>query len=109
MMNKDITIGEIVALDYRAASVFKEVGIDFCCGGKKSIDETCSEKGIKKLELIEKLEKLGSTPNAGANNFIEWDPGFLCDYIVNTQHKYVLKNMPELLNYTEKIASVQGE
>jgi iron-sulfur cluster repair protein YtfE (RIC family) len=34
-MKKDITIGEIVAIDYRAASVFKEARIDFCCGGKK--------------------------------------------------------------------------
>src|SRR5664280_85813 len=108
-MKNDITIGEIVALDFRAASVFKEVGIDFCCGGKKSIDETCLEKGINKNELIENLEKLKSTPNTGMHNFIEWEPGFLCDYIVNTHHKYVLKTMPELLTYTEKIASVHGE
>jgi hypothetical protein len=29
-MKKELTIGEIVAFDYRAASVFKEAGIDFC-------------------------------------------------------------------------------
>jgi len=34
---------------------------------------------------------------------------FLCDYIVNTHHKYVLKSLPELVSYTEKIASVHGE
>ena len=50
-MKNDMTIGEIVALDYRAASVFKEAGIDFCCGGKKSLNETCSEKGINQNEL----------------------------------------------------------
>lgn len=40
MKNTDInnaTIGEIVAHDYRTASVFKEAGIDFCCGGKNNI------------------------------------------------------------------------
>src|SRR5450759_517229 len=108
-MKKDLTIGEIVAIDYRTASVFKEAGIDFCCGGKKSIDETCSEKGIDRNELIGKLEKLESTPNTTTHNFNDWEQGFLCDYIVNTHHKYVLKTMPELVTYTEKIASVHGE
>jgi regulator of cell morphogenesis and NO signaling len=108
-MKKDISIGEIVANDFRTASVFKEAGIDFCCGGKKSIDETCLEKGIDKAELIEKLKKLESIPNTTVHNFIDWNTGFLCDYIVNTHHKYVLKSLPELVHYTEKIASVHGE
>jgi len=103
------TIGEIVALDYRAASVFKEAGIDFCCGGKKSIDDACSEKGIDPLELKGKLKELESSPNATTHNFNEWDPGFLCDYIVNTHHKYVLKSLLELVHFTQKIASVHGE
>ncbi len=103
------TIGEIVALDYRAASVFKEAGIDFCCGGKKSIDDACSEKGIDPLELKGKLKELESSPNTTTHNFNEWDPGFLCDYIVNTHHKYVLKYLPELVHYTQKIASVHGD
>ncbi len=34
-----ITVGEIVANDFRAASIFKEAGIDFCCGGKKNLSE----------------------------------------------------------------------
>lgn len=103
-----ISIGEIVALDHRAASVFKEAGIDFCCGGKKTLSEACSEKNIKTSEIISKLDKLESTPNT-SHNFIDWDPGFLCDYIVNTHHKYVLKTLPELMFYTRKIAGVHGE
>lgn len=107
-MKKELTIGEIVAQDYRAASVFKDAGIDFCCGGKKTIDQTCSEKGIKREGLIQKLEDLKTIPNTTVHNYNEWDPGFLCDYIVNTHHKYVLKSLPGLVSYTEKIASVHG-
>lgn len=103
------TIGEIVALDYRAASVFKEAGIDFCCGGKKSIDEACNEKAIDPLKLREKLKELESAPNNLTHNFNYWDLGFLCDYIINTHHKYVIKALPELVQYTQKIASVHGD
>jgi regulator of cell morphogenesis and NO signaling len=105
----EMTIGEIVARDYRAASVFKEVGIDFCCGGKKSLDEACIEKGLATDTLKERLKELESTPGTIAHNYIDWEPGFLCDYIVNTHHKYVLKSLPELVQYTHKIASVHGD
>lgn len=108
-MKRDMTIGEIVALDYRAASVFKNAGIDFCCGGKKGLDETCSEKGISKTEILEKLDELELTSDTTNHKFIEWDPGFLCDYIMNIHHKYVLRTLPELVTYTSKISSVHGE
>jgi iron-sulfur cluster repair protein YtfE (RIC family) len=35
-------------------------------------------------------------------------PVFLSDYIVNVHHKFVRKNLPELVHYTGKIASVHG-
>lgn len=108
-MKKDISIGEIVALDFRAASIFKEAGIDFCCGGKQSIDEACNEKNADSSELREKLKKLESLPIQENLKFNEWGPGFLCDYIINTHHKFVLKSLPELVQYTQKISSVHGD
>ncbi len=106
--NKQSSIGEIVANDFRAATLFKEAGIDFCCGGNKSISEACMEKGADVSRLIQQLETLAQTPVSSAMNFKEWDLGFLSDYIVNTHHKFVLKNMPELVFYTQKIADVHG-
>jgi regulator of cell morphogenesis and NO signaling len=102
------SIGEIVANDFRAAALFKEAGIDFCCGGNKSLTEACREKGVDASLLIQKLDTLAQTPLSGAMNFKEWDLGFLSDYIVNTHHKFVLKDLPELVFYTQKIADVHG-
>ena len=64
-MKKDISIGEIVAMDFRAASIFKEAGIDFCCGGKMGLEEACKEKGaeyvLKSLpELVYYTGKIAS-------------------------------------------------
>lgn len=103
------TIGEIVAKDFRTASIFKDVGIDFCCGGKKSLAQACREKGIAPSLIESELIKLESTPQTIANDYNEWELGFLCDYIVNTHHKFVLKTLPQLLAYTDKISSVHGD
>jgi regulator of cell morphogenesis and NO signaling len=106
--NSRITIGEIVANDFRAASIFKEAGIDFCCGGHKFLSEACREKGSDQTLILEQLGLLSQTPLDYAINFKEWELGFLSDYIMNTHHKFVLKNLPELLFYTQKIADVHG-
>jgi regulator of cell morphogenesis and NO signaling len=101
-------IGEIVASDFRAAEIFKKTGIDFCCGGTKSLDTACMEKSIDPSVIVKQLKELENTPVSQNQNFNEWSLGFLIDYIVNTHHRYVLKTLPELLFYTEKIASVHG-
>lgn len=104
---KELTIGEIVANDFRAAEVFRNAGIDFCCGGKKSLEKACSEKNIEVETLNASLQNLELTGDR-THNFNEWNLGFLCDYIVNTHHSYVLKTLPSLVFYTQKIADVHG-
>lgn len=111
-MNRDnystITIGEIVAIDFRAASVFKSNNIDFCCGGKKSLEEACREKGIEPEKVEFELKELAAIPSNPGQDYGSWKPDFLCDYLVNTHHRYVLKTLPDLLLYTQKIATVHG-
>lgn len=107
--NTQTSIGAIVANDFRAAAIFKEAGIDFCCGGNKSLTNACLESGANAQELAAKIKELELTPVSGNQNFKEWDLGFLCDYIVNTHHKFVLKTLPELVFYTQKIANVHGD
>ncbi len=104
----ELTVGEIVANDFRTAEIFKKAGIDFCCGGKKGLGESCLEKGIDQENLQNELKKIEDLPVNQAQNFKDWEPAFLSDYIMNTHHKFVLKSLPELVFYTQKIADVHG-
>ena len=47
----DETLGEIAAKDSRKAEVFKKYGLDFCCGGKKTVKEACAEKGLDNVSF----------------------------------------------------------
>jgi regulator of cell morphogenesis and NO signaling len=105
---KTISIGEIVTQDFRAAEIFKNAGIDFCCGGNQSLELACKEKNIDSSVLETELAKLENTTVNALHNFNEWNLDFLCDYIVNTHHKTVLKLLPQLTVYTQKIAQVHG-
>jgi len=106
---KDRTVGEWVAEDFRSASIFKDAGIDFCCGGDKNVTDACNEKNIDPLDIEEKLVALENQAHAQALDFKNWPISFLCDYIVNIHHSYVKKNLPDLKFYTQKIADVHSE
>jgi regulator of cell morphogenesis and NO signaling len=102
------TLGEIAAKDLRKAQIFKKYGIDFCCGGKKTVKEVCEEKGLD-INIIEKelleADKMVATRPLPYN---EWNLDFLADYIVNTHHSYVKKTLPDIKNYAAKVAQVHG-
>jgi len=106
---ENLTVGEIVANDFRTSSVFKKAGIDFCCGGKQLFAEACAENRVDALEIENEILRITEEPVNEFMNFKNWDAVFLCEYIVNTHHKFVLKNLPELVFYTQKIASVHGD
>jgi regulator of cell morphogenesis and NO signaling len=103
------TVGETVAADYRTAAVFKQFGIDFCCGGKRSIDQVCEQKGIDPALLQQALEQAQIAAGRNEMNYDAWNLSFLADYIVNKHHVYVQERLPQLVEYADKVARVHGE
>ncbi|HEY0669460.1 MAG TPA: iron-sulfur cluster repair di-iron protein, partial [Sphingobacteriaceae bacterium] len=103
------TIGEIAVKDLRKAEVFKKYGIDFCCGGKKTLSEVCAEKNIDVTKIETELQQLSTEGKVSNVSYNEWNIDFLADYIVNTHHSYVRKYLPELRGYSLKVAQVHGE
>lgn len=106
--NEDITIGDIVAKDYRKADIFKAYGIDFCCGGKRSLSQVCKKHGVNIENLKKDLEAIDRQPIMPSQDFYSWNLDFLCDYIVNTHHRYVVKAMPLIFEYTQKVERAHG-
>lgn len=104
---KDKTVAGLVTEHLSTAHVFKKYGIDFCCGGKKSIASVCEKNGINFPELSSELiEAINAKERTYDYN--RWELDFLCDHITNVHHHYVEENIPVLLSYGEKVAKVHG-
>src|SRR5690554_2878267 len=91
-------MGEMVAEDFRKAEVFRKYGLDFCCGGKITVQKACEKKGIDYKAVERDLEMLNKNTGSRNENFNEWELDFLCDFIVNNHHKYVNDSLPMLLD-----------
>ncbi|MBS1497033.1 MAG: iron-sulfur cluster repair di-iron protein [Bacteroidetes bacterium] len=102
------TLGEIAVKDLRKAEIFKKYGLDFCCGGKKTVKEACAEKGLDVTKIEQELQQADKVIATRALPYNDWSIDFLADYIVNTHHSYVRKELPEIVKYTDKVAQVHG-
>ncbi len=102
-------VGEIVAEDYRRASVFKRFGIDFCCGGGATLQSVCDKKGLEIGEVAQALAAAEARAHTPLGRVSAWEPGFLADYIVNEHHTYVRESIPVLCAFTQKVARVHGD
>lgn len=101
------TVGEIVAEDYRASQVFRSLGLDFCCGGGRSLEDACRSKNINIDQVLEELSSLKNSTSTEPN-YNEWELDFLVDYIVQNHHSFVRKMLPEIYFYAEKVAGRHG-
>lgn len=102
-------VGELVAEDYRTATVFKHNKIDFCCKGNRTIGEVCQKAQLDTAQLIDDLKKSTQKTDNATTDFKSWDIDLLADYIEKKHHRYVEKKIPELKAYLNKIVKVHGQ
>ena len=107
--NQDNIIGELVAQDYRAASVFKKYGIDFCCQGNRTIRDACAKKDIDSQNVLKELETVTGEKGTDATDYRSWPLDLLADYIEKRHHRYVEAKILEIKPYLDKICRVHGD
>ncbi len=96
-------VSDIVVNDYRTADVFRKYGINFCCGGKISLETACRAHDLDTFEMISELElatrKRYISPTI---SYDSWSISFLTEYINNVHHSYLKKALPEISDYLER-------
>jgi regulator of cell morphogenesis and NO signaling len=98
------SLAQIVTGNHRMASVFEKYHLDFCCKGKRSLEQACNEQNISIDDLLAELEGVTNT-HLPVFPFDQLTLSQLIDYIVSTHHAYVKKEAKQLLAYAEKVTS----
>ena len=106
---KENSIGKLVATNYRAASIFKKYGIDFCCQGNKTIEEACQKKNVSTETLLSDLKEVLEAKSKETIDFNSWPLDLLIDYITKKHHSYVETKILEIKPYLHKLCKVHGQ
>lgn len=102
------TLAQIVTGNHRTALVFEKYRLDFCCKGKRSLEQACAEQNISVDELLKELEGV----TGGNDRSFPMDKltlSQLADHIVDTHHVYVKRELPQLYAYAERVAFKHGD
>lgn len=104
------TLAQIVKGNHRAAPVFEKYHLDFCCKGKRTLQQACEESEIKLEEVVSALENTEpGNPGSLSGKCEEMSLTQLADHIVAIHHSYVKKEMPAILGYLQKVAAKHGD
>jgi regulator of cell morphogenesis and NO signaling len=108
-INIETHVGEIVRAAPARSRIFENLGIDYCCGGKKPLAEVCRAKGLDPATVVAMLSALDDTPDAVLANPDTMTLSELCDHIEQVHHGYLREELPRLDFLTRKVAAVHGE
>jgi regulator of cell morphogenesis and NO signaling len=98
------TVGDIVATDFRTAGVFEQFGIDFCCGGRRSLAEACRTAEADPDVVMRALRALPAERNR--DDASEWPLNRLIYHIESVHHAYVRAALPRIAGFLSKLVAV---
>ena len=109
MTTTETTVREIAVGNPATIRVFETLGIDYCCGGKRSLGEACVRAGVPVARAQELLADAGkATQDESGNPWNEVPLKVLTAHIVANHHAYVRQETPRLEGLLRKVISRHG-
>jgi len=103
-----LSLAEVVTRDSRAAAVFERFGLDYCCQGRRTIDEASAARGVSATAVKTELAALGEPAHQDANP-AEWNElDLLTHFIITHHHEYVRQSTPAIVGWLQKLVSRHG-
>jgi regulator of cell morphogenesis and NO signaling len=108
-LNSSQSVREIVQQYPGAVPVFEAHGIDYCCGGGKSLEQACSTKKIPLDRVVSDLaEALVARPTVDDGQWMSSSLAELSTHIVQRYHAHAKRELPRLAALAEKVEMRHG-
>jgi regulator of cell morphogenesis and NO signaling len=102
-------IGAVAARDARAAQVFNRHGLDFCCGGQKSLEEACADANVPVEQVRAELEALPPRrKDESLEDFYSMPLDRLTRHIEEVHHRYTDDAVEYIGNNLVRMVTVHG-
>jgi regulator of cell morphogenesis and NO signaling len=101
------TVRELALENPAATRVFEKLGIDYCCGGSRTLDEACRTAGVSVNQVVEALAAKGPAP-AAERDWAREPLAQLIAHIQGTHHVYTRDAIARTPVLIEKVVAAHG-
>ncbi len=105
------TLAEWVTHVPHAAAIFESHQLDYCCDGKRLLQDACAEKGLEMATVVSELQSIeadSSNPARDTTDYGRLPLSELCDHIEFTHHVYLRSQLPRLEQWLTKVLTAHG-
>ncbi len=107
--NGETKVNDIALSNPAARQVLEGSGLDYCCGGGKSLQEACLGADVSAEEILRRLNEKSQNRAPGERNWAAAPLAELTGYIRERHHRYVREAIPRVANLLEKVRAKHGE
>lgn len=110
MIDPELSLGDLLIQNPRLGQNFEALGLDFCCGGQRSLRQAAAEAGLDLGQVVRTLQAVPAeapvlTRQTAPVRPEQLDRADLVALIVDRHHAYLRRELPRLLEWSGKVVT----
>jgi regulator of cell morphogenesis and NO signaling len=101
-------VGDLAAANPSATRVLEEAGVDYCCGGQKSLHDACLHAGVSEEEILARLRENRQAVGEDDRNWLSAPLSELTEHIRSQHHRYVRETVRRIQPLAAKVKGKHG-
>lgn len=105
----EMKLKDIALSNPAARQTLDDVGLDYCCGGSKSLYEACLQSAVSPEEILKRLGENSKEVGPDDVNWMAAPLSELTRHIREKHHNYVRECLPRVQAMLEKVVARHGQ
>jgi regulator of cell morphogenesis and NO signaling len=108
IFNTDTRVNEIALSNPIARRILEDAGVDYCCGGGKSLQDACMRANVPAEVILEQLRQNSQKTETEESGWRQAPLAELTQHIRERHHRYVRDVIPRLRGMLAKVREKHG-
>ena len=109
MITPTSRLADLVTADPSLARALERRGLDYCCGGTRTLEQACAAQDLDPDAVVEELVAASWPQPPPGEAWATMDAAELVDHIEATHHRYLWDELPRLTALMETVVGVHGQ